>query len=155
MGSVLLKYIWEFIKNRLSGHTLKYVVFARPGNQEEFLQDMKAERIPGLDISMGMAPHTYYTSGLKLQEYFPILQADRRKLELKDLSRQCTSLNSHKMNLERLCVQIGVFDTMVELASDFKRRGFRATINGKSIEEEEKRFEEYILAQRASLGDRI
>ena len=155
MESVLLKYIQGFIKNRLSGHTWRHICFGIPGNQEEFLHEIKTREIPGLDISMGMASRNYYSGGLELQEYFPILQADRRKLELKDLSRQCTSLNSHKMNLERLCVQIGVFDTMVELASDFKRRGFRATINGKSIEEEEKRFEEYILAQRASLGDRI
>ena len=155
MGSVLLKYIWEFIKNRLSGHTLKYVVFARPGNQEEFLQDMKAERIPGLDISMGMAPHTYYTSGLKLQEYFPVLQADGREIELRDNSR----LYTNKKNLERLSAQSAVFDKMLELASDIQKRGFRATINGKPVEEEKKEFEKYVSEERArldaSLADRI
>lgn len=137
------------------GHTWGYVFFGIPGNEEEFLHEMEVRRIPGLGISMGVASRNYYAGGLKLQEYFPILQADKRKLELKNLSRRCTSLNSHRGDLERLVVQNEVFDTMLKLASDFKRRGFRVTINGKPIETSEKEFKEYVSEQRISLGDKI
>jgi len=110
------------------GHTWRYVCFGRPGNKEEFLQDMKAERILGLDIIMGADQHNYF-GGLKVKEYFPILNAKERELELRDISRLGASPK------ERSSARSEVFDTMLELASYFKTRDFRATINGKPAEE--------------------
>jgi len=120
--------------------TLKYILLGRPGNKEEFLHYIKEKGFPGVEIIMGVKPQKYH-GNLRLEKYFPILRADRTKLELRNLSREYRTSNSQGRNSERLrAVHSLVFDSMLDLASYFEKNGFQATINGKPIEEAKRMY---------------
>jgi len=130
--------------------TLKYTIFGRPGNQQEF-DDLVKRKNLSVDVGLGEILDDFGVGWSVDCECFPVLLAGGKRLSLRDKHRvpKLLYLNTKEGKLERLTIQERAFNQIVEIATKYLDMGYKVTIAEKSVEEAKTDVERYHSTERA------